>query len=71
MAEFGRRRLALPLALAPGETRTGSLFFPMVRGPGSLALHGTGESAATTATLPLGFLSALHVPTAPAGDGTR
>ena len=28
--EFNRRRLMLPLALKPGETRTGSLYFPMV-----------------------------------------
>jgi len=66
MAEFKRRRLALPLTLAPGETRAGSLFFPMVRSPGSLALHAGNESVTTTAVLSLGFLSALHLPAAPA-----
>jgi len=38
MTEFKRRRLPLPLTLAPGENRTGSLFYPMVRMPSSLAL---------------------------------
>lgn len=37
--EFHRRRLALPLTLTPGETRTGSFFFPMVPSPRSLNLH--------------------------------
>jgi len=31
--EFARRRLALPLKLAPGEVRQGSGFFPMVPAP--------------------------------------
>lgn len=71
MIEFERRRLALPLTLAPGETRTGSFFFPMVRSPSSLALHGASESVTTTAGLSLGFLGTLHVPGAPAASATR
>jgi hypothetical protein len=71
MTEFKRRRLALPLTLAPGETRTGSLFFPMIRSPSSLALHGTSESVTTTAVLSLDFLNALHVPGAPAASATK
>jgi hypothetical protein len=66
MTEFMRRRLALPLTLAPGETRAGSLFFPMVRSPASLALRWSNEAGAATATLPLEFLHDLHVPAAPA-----
>jgi hypothetical protein len=71
MTEFMRRRLALPLTLAPGETRTGSLFYPTVRSPGSLALHWSNESGAATATLPLDFLHALHVAVAPTKHVSR
>ena len=63
--EFERRRLPLPLTLAPGETRTGSLFYPMVRSPGSLGLYFSNEFGSATAVLPLDFLDALHVPVAP------
>jgi hypothetical protein len=71
MTEFKRRQLALPLTLAPGETRTGSVFFPMVRSPSSLALHGANESVTTSAVLSLDFLNALHVPGAPAASATK
>jgi hypothetical protein len=62
--EFSRRRLALPVVLAPGETRTGSLFFPMVPSPRSLALHWTSESGPGDSVLALDFLHDLHVKTA-------
>jgi len=67
--EFNRRRLALPVVLAPGETRTGSLFFPMVPSPRALALHWTAESGPGDAVLALDFLHFLHlkVPERPAG----
>lgn len=65
MTEFSRRRLPLPLTLAPGETRTGSLFYPMVRSPGSLSLYISSGSGTTTAVLALEFLHALHVPGVP------
>jgi hypothetical protein len=68
MTGFKRRRLPLPLTLAPGETRTGSLFYPMVRSPGSLTLYWSNESGSATAALPLEFLHALHVPAAPPLD---
>jgi hypothetical protein len=71
MAEFTRRRLTLPLTLAPGETRTGSVFFPMVRDPGSLNLHWSSETGTGEATLPLDFLHGLHVPATQAGAATR
>jgi hypothetical protein len=64
MTEFTRRRLQLPLTLAPGETRTGSVFYPMVRNPGFLKLQWSGESGSGEATLPLDFLHGLHVPAA-------
>ena len=71
MTEFERRRLALPLTLAPGETRTGSLFFPMVRSPSSLVLHSVSGSVTRSARLSLDFLSALHVPGTPAAIPTK
>ena len=71
MAEFTRRRLPLPLTLAPGETRTGSVFYPMVRDPRSLQLHWSGESGNGQATLLLDFLHGLHVPAVQAGAETR
>jgi hypothetical protein len=71
MTEFNRRRLPLPLTLAPRETRTGSLFYPMVRSPGSLALNFSNESGRATAVLPLDFLHALHLPVAPVKTVSR
>ncbi len=60
--EFNRRSLALPLTLAPGETRTGSLFFPVTPGPTRLFLQlketdGTGRNLA----LDLTPLAGLHL----------
>lgn len=63
-AEFNRRRLQLPLVLAAGETRTGSLFFPLVPNPQSLIVSWSGESGDSRAgdsVLPLDFLQGLHV----------
>ena len=71
MAEFKRRRLPLPLTLAPGETRTGSVFYPMVRNPSSFELRWSSEPASGQAVLPLDFLEGLHVPTAPAEPATK
>lgn len=70
-AEFKRRRLLLPLTIAPAETRTGSLFFPTVRSPGSLTLQWSDEGGSAVAELPLEFLHALHVPMAPAIPATQ
>ncbi len=61
-AEFTRRRLPLPLTLAPGETRTGSLFYPMLRNPRSLELRWSEETGVGQAVLALDFLKGLHVP---------
>jgi hypothetical protein len=65
MTEFRRRRLPLPSLLAPGETRTGSLFYPMIRSPGSLSLRWSSESSGAAAVLPLDVFHSLHVPDAP------
>jgi hypothetical protein len=67
-AEFDRRRLTFPLSLAPGETRTGSLFFPMVPNPCALDLDWSDESASADSALPLDFLGGLH--TKPSADGS-
>jgi hypothetical protein len=71
MTEFKRRRLPLPLTLAPGETRTGSLFYPMVRSPSLLTLYWSNETGSATAVLPLEFLHALHVPAAPVDHASK
>lgn len=71
MTEFNRRRLPLPVTLAPGETRTGSLFYPMVRSPSSLGLAWSNDLDSSTAVLPLEFLEALHVPAAPADQASK
>lgn len=71
MTEFNRRRLPLPVTLAPGETRTGSLFYPMVRSPGSLGLAWSNDLGSSTAVLPLEFLKALHVPAAPVDQAAK
>ena len=59
-AEFSRRRLALPLVLAPGETRRGSLFFPMTVSPQGLRLDWTKTSGRGTTLLPLPMLAGMH-----------
>lgn len=68
--EFNHRRLPLPLSLAPGETRTGSLFFPMIPNPRSLDLHWSTESASVDSVLALDFLSGLHMK-AGSADSTK
>lgn len=59
--EFTKRRLVMPLTLAPGEARTGSLFFPMVPGPRSLSLHWSDSASQGDAALELDFLRDLHL----------
>jgi hypothetical protein len=59
--EFNRRRIPLPLTLDPGETRTGSFFFPMVPNPQSLTLRWSGSVGEGDTSLELHFLEGLHV----------
>jgi len=61
VAEFARRRLNLPLTLTPGESRTGSLFFPMTPNPQALNLQYLSAQAAGEAVLTLEALHGLHV----------
>jgi hypothetical protein len=58
--EFNRRRLVFPLTLAPGEIRSGSLFFPMVPNPRSLRLSWSAGDATGASELPLEFLRGVH-----------
>jgi hypothetical protein len=66
--EFSRRRMTLPLTLAPGETRKGSLFFPMTVGPRSLRLEWVEGTARRPVFLPLPMLAGMHLkaPASPA-----
>jgi hypothetical protein len=71
--EFNRRRLALPLELQPGETRHGSLFFPITPGPQRLEVNFRGEGAEQTASIDLAVLAHLHFaqpPGAPTPPGS-
>ena len=58
--EFNRRRIAGPLVLKPGETRQGSLFFPISPGPQRLALRCWANDSAQVVTLDLAPLAGLH-----------
>jgi hypothetical protein len=70
VTEFNRRRLALPLTLAPGETRIGSLFFPMVPNPRSLGLRWSSGTSGGELLLSLESVHGLHVKApAPASAG--
>ena len=60
-ADFNRRRLVLPLTIAPGQTVDGSLFFPVTPGPQTLAFHCQIADQATDLTLVLTPLANLHV----------
>lgn len=61
-AEFNIRRLVLPVTLAPGQTRTGCLFFPMVPNPRALRLDWRFAHGQGAAVLDLAFLHGLHAP---------
>ena len=61
-AEFTRRRVALPLEIAAGETRTGSFFFPLTVSPQSLRLEWLKGGERSAIVLPLPMLAGLHRP---------
>lgn len=65
--EFTRRRLVLPLTLAPGQTVTGSLFFRITPAPLRLTLGGRTEGEACEVSVDLTQLASLHLapPVAP------
>jgi hypothetical protein len=60
-AEFTRRRLALPLTLAPGQMVQGSLFFRITPGPQRLALHGRAADQPCDVTVSPAPLAGLHL----------
>ena len=61
--EFERRRLELPLSLAGGATRTGSLFFPVTPDPARLELKvRDGSGRRFDLSIDLGPLAGLHLP---------
>jgi hypothetical protein len=61
--EFNRRNLVLPLTLAPGETRSGSFFFPVATSPRHLSLHWSAGGEAAQTVVPLASLAGLHTHT--------
>lgn len=60
-AEFDRRRLVLPLTVAPGASATGSFFFPMTPGPRHLIVKGQAGDRPLEIILELKQLSGLHL----------
>lgn len=60
-AEFDRRRLQLPLTLAPGAAVVGSLFFPMTPGPQRLIVRGKSADQPCELILELSPLTGLHL----------
>jgi hypothetical protein len=69
VAEFNRRRLGLPLTIGPGESKTGSLFFPMTPAPRQLRLIGRPGNREVRLVLDLAPLADLHLKP-PAGKTT-
>lgn len=59
--EFDRRRLKLPLTVAPGATAEGSFFFPMTPGPQRLIVKGRSGEAPVELVLELKPLAGLHL----------
>lgn len=69
--QFTLRRLVEPLTIAPGETRTGSFFFPMVPSPRSLSLHWSDSANRGDAAVELDFLRDLHIGKPAPSPGVR
>ena len=63
--EFSRRRLKLPLTLAPGATVEGSLFFRIAPGPRRLAIVGRAGPEACRIEVSLTPLAGLHLRSTP------
>jgi hypothetical protein len=57
---FNRRRLVLPVELAPGESMTGSVFFPLTPGPERIAVRGSGGEMPIRVIVELPGLEGLH-----------
>ena len=65
-AEFARRRLVLPVTIAPGGTVQGSLFFRVTPAPRQLVLSGRSGDETRDLLFDLSPLAGLHLK-APAG----
>ena len=63
--ELGRRRIAFPLTLAPGQEVTGSIFFPVTPGPARLEVKFHGSEQISALDLHLPQLAQLHFTPAP------
>ncbi len=63
--EFERRRLKLPIQLAPNAALRGSLFFPMVPTPQRLILRGMASDGPFELAMDLQRLAGLHVDSSP------
>lgn len=59
--EFDRRRLKMPLTVAPGQKAERSLSFPMAPGPQRLILNGRAGDAPLEMVLELKPLAGLHL----------
>ena len=59
--EFDRRRLHLPLTVAPGATAEGSFYFPMTPGPQRLIVRGSAGGVPVELVLDLKPLAGLHL----------
>ena len=63
--EFADRQLTLPLLLQPGQSATGSVFFPMIPGPRRLELQGLNGGKPVQISIQLTGLSRLHLLASP------
>lgn len=59
--EFSRRRINLPLTIAPGQSVAGSFFFPMTPGPKRLYARGRQGEQPVEIVLELSSLAGLHL----------
>lgn len=64
-AEYRRRRLSLPVYLAPGQIQQGSFFFRISPGPQQLTLHCRVGNETRQVTIDLTPLAGLHLKNAP------
>lgn len=67
-AEYRRRRLPLPLFLAPGQLTQGSFFFRISPGPQRLTLHCLVDHEPRNVTVDLAPLAGLHLKSPPAAN---
>jgi hypothetical protein len=60
-ADFNRRRLALPVSVAPGQVLQGSWYFPVTPAPRQLVVRYRSAGGAGEVTLALPPLAKLHI----------